>query len=275
MVKIRKIFITGGTGKIGRKIVSSLSGRGYQLTILSRKLCKPTKNIRYIKGDLTKMDFKIPKTDLIIHAAGVTGMFDKNCFKINYLGTINLLNNISSNSTIRLIFFSSIDAYGMTGIKQVSETGDEHPSFIYGKSKLLAEKAIEEYSQKNSFFKYITLRIGNVETVSGKEFSQNIDKFFRNPIIRQLMSGYEYNVIKIEKVVNEIHRLIVKNLFENTTYYLVGDSLSISKKYNINENRVAMFVAWLIFKIMSFFGKGGNLVYLSYGGLNQPYRRFK
>lgn len=73
-----RIFITGGTGFIGRQVVSMLTARGHKLLLLSRKSIKTnpnsTKNISLLKGDLKHIStlyskIKKFKPDIIIHLA--------------------------------------------------------------------------------------------------------------------------------------------------------------------------------------------------------------
>ena len=46
------ILVTGATGFIGTKLISSLSKNGYKVTGMSRKKMEDSKNIRYVKADV-------------------------------------------------------------------------------------------------------------------------------------------------------------------------------------------------------------------------------
>lgn len=50
------ILITGATGFIGSRLISTLSKKGYQVTAISRKKIKDSENVRYVKADVFKMD---------------------------------------------------------------------------------------------------------------------------------------------------------------------------------------------------------------------------
>jgi len=68
-----KIFITGGTGFIGKPTVSNLKNKGHDLLVLSRKSHKSAKSLKFVKGDLNDASWQSKvkrfKPDACIHLA--------------------------------------------------------------------------------------------------------------------------------------------------------------------------------------------------------------
>jgi nucleoside-diphosphate-sugar epimerase len=93
---LEKVFVTGGSGTIGKKIVEILAKENYQVKILSRKKYKNKKNIKYILGDLSNKDLlkkELKECSFLIHLAACIGgdKSDEEFFKTNVLGTKNVL----------------------------------------------------------------------------------------------------------------------------------------------------------------------------------------
>src|ERR1044071_6219833 len=75
------ILITGGTGVIGKSLTASLTSKGHEVIILSRKAVADSKNglISYALWDIENQQIDISalaKADCIIHLAGA-GIADK------------------------------------------------------------------------------------------------------------------------------------------------------------------------------------------------------
>ena len=79
--KSKKVLITGGTGMVGKKLVQSLTDKGYQVSILTRNVKnQPTQTgVSYYKWDFENDVFDekaLEDVDAIIHLAG-SGVMDK------------------------------------------------------------------------------------------------------------------------------------------------------------------------------------------------------
>jgi dihydroflavonol-4-reductase len=97
---LEKVFVTGGSGTIGKKVVEILVKEGYRVKILSRKKYKNKKNIKYILGDLANKDLlkeELKDCNYLIHLAACIGgdKSDKEFFETNVLGTKNILESVS------------------------------------------------------------------------------------------------------------------------------------------------------------------------------------
>src|SRR3989339_1644451 len=163
----QKILVTGATGNLGRQIVRML-GRRYQVVAFYRNPLRVflEKEVKWVRADVLDLGLEARKTivgcDVIIHLAGQLGSFDRKCKAVNVEGTRNILEAINKNKAVVFVFFSSIDAFGMTGGQVVDEKDIERPDSFYGESKLEAERLIRSYAAENKNFKFVILRLGNV-----------------------------------------------------------------------------------------------------------------
>lgn len=143
-----KVLITGGSGRIGKYLIKYLSkSKKYEIWFLKRNSPKE-KFTQTISLDLTKNSEPIPKEasmkfDLIIHMAGITHVKDtKELGRKNRELNENFLKFLLiANKTTPLIFFSSVDVYGIKNQKFPIDVKSEcWPSSFYGKSKLYSEE---------------------------------------------------------------------------------------------------------------------------------------
>ena len=68
-----KALITGGTGTLGRLVVSRLRDAGGDIRVLSRRQPDLTEGIEYVTGDLATgegIDVAVSGTEIIVHCAG-------------------------------------------------------------------------------------------------------------------------------------------------------------------------------------------------------------
>lgn len=145
-----KIFITGGTGFIGKHLIRALLKEGHEVHFLFRdkKKAQIFDNTNAIPHEGRIEDVrsyqKIFDQDIevIYHLAAISGQkwgfSKKDYYRLNVQATADLL-EVCHNKIKRFIFSSSINALSKNNRFERDE---------YGKSKWLAEKKVEEYQQK-------------------------------------------------------------------------------------------------------------------------------
>jgi len=163
-----KIFITGGTGFIGRHLINELSA-DYEIFILVNEKSEHQeiffRNVTFVKGDILSISDNveiISKCKYFIHLAGEKS--DESLMgKINVEGLDKILQVVSEFPDIRFIHFSSTGVFGIVNQKTriLFEDSSCFPSNIYEKTKLKSETVLREFSEKKSL-KYIILRPSNV-----------------------------------------------------------------------------------------------------------------
>ena len=178
-----KIFITGGAGYVGSKLVPKLLELGNKVTVLDlmiygENVLENNKNLTKIKGDIrdTKLlEEFLPGHDAVIHLACIS---NDPSYELNpSLGkSINFdafepLVKISREKNInRFIYASSSSVYGIKNEKNVTEDMSLEPLTDYSKFKGECEKILNNYRSEE----FITSTI-RPSTVCGYAKRQRLD----------------------------------------------------------------------------------------------------
>jgi len=244
--KQKKILVLGGTGTIGNSLIPKLIAQNYNYLSISNHTNKK-KSINNIKCDITKFNklnkiINKQKPDVIIHLAGITGNIKceqdpQNAFSTNVLGTLNML-KASIAYKPKIIFLSTGEIYGKTQNKS-SEKSELKPTNVYGRTKMLSEILIQNFSQKYQI-PSIILRLSYCysENLSKKGFSL----MFRNAITGkkiQIFGGDQtVDLLHIDDAINAIvksinyHKSGIFNIASGETYYLISIIKKLSKLMN-------------------------------------------
>ena len=195
---MNKIFITGGSGFIGKALVRYLSEKNYQVTSFDLKKDNflKKKNIKYFSGTIldSKIINRIIKNhDIVIHLAAALGVkyTDNNaldCLKINIEGTQNILKSAIKNKIKKLIFISSSEVYGEQNNKKISESDNLIPKSVYAITKLAGEEYTKAYCSKYNV-KFNICRFFNVYGFDQRE-DFVIPTFFKNSILKKRIQVY-------------------------------------------------------------------------------------
>ncbi len=132
------ILITGGTGKLGKQIISQLNGRN---------ILFPTRfELNITDPDSVKKYFDTHKINAVIHCAAIAsvGACEKNpalALTTNSLGTANLVSNCLGKN-IRFIYISTDYVYPCKD-GNYKETDFVEPFTVYGLTKLAGENMVK------------------------------------------------------------------------------------------------------------------------------------
>jgi len=145
----KKIFVTGGAGFIGSHIVDLLIEKGYEVTVYDNFSTGKKENINskanVIEGDILDFDKLIKSMkghDAVIHEAAKVSIwssienFDKDA-EVNIMGSLNVLKAMIKNNIKKIVFASSMAAYGKEGT--FKEDQKLEPISPYGISKMTIE----------------------------------------------------------------------------------------------------------------------------------------
>jgi nucleoside-diphosphate-sugar epimerase len=185
----RRILFTGGTGKAGRHILPWLLGQGHHLLNFDlRPLDHP--GIPSLIGDVTdagqvfnamtshfgreglRRGEKLGPVDAVVHFAAIPRILintDNETFRINVMGTYNVIEAAMKLGIRKVIIASSETTYGVCfaeGNKQfrsfpLEEDYDVDPMDSYGLSKVCNEQTARAFAARFDADIY-ALRIGNV-----------------------------------------------------------------------------------------------------------------
>lgn len=163
------LFVTGGAGTLGRAIARRRQRDGWQgkLTVFSTsehnhaKMRREFPDANYVCGDIRSRETlynAMVGHDLVIHAAATkvipVSEFDSiDTFDVNVNGSINVFSTAVQANIPHVIAISTDKAC--------------HPANAYGATKLLMEKAAQEYSRSGLSTQFHLCRYGNVLESSG------------------------------------------------------------------------------------------------------------
>lgn len=147
-----KVLLTGASGFLGKVLINKLSN-AYDLNTLGRNcdanvICDLSKEVPGISNHY----------DGIIHCAGKAHLIPKTkkeeqeFLQVNYQGTINLitgLNQLKAKPKF-FIFISTVSVYGVDQGQNISEDYPLNGNSPYAKSKILAEKYLQNWASANN-----------------------------------------------------------------------------------------------------------------------------
>ncbi len=201
----KKIVFTGGSGKAGRHVVQHLVEHGYQVLNLDTKpLDNPA--VRTLITDVTDSgqvfnalsstielkefapDLSPPKIDAVVHFAAIPRIMivpDNEVFRINTMGTYNILEAATKLGIRKVIIASSETTYGLVFANQprdpkylpLDEEYPVDPMDSYALSKICNERTAHAFAQRDGSDIY-AIRIGNV--IEPHEYA-NFPTFFNDP----------------------------------------------------------------------------------------------
>lgn len=158
----RRILVTGASGRLGSLVLKRLKSDG-QDVMGSDVVLSETATVRLDLTDPVETHDIVQQLnpDLIVHTAAIAHEVDTyseaEIMKVNLEGTRHLLEAVRVKPISRLVFLSTIDVYDPVAKIPISIDAVEAPCGSYGKSKLLAEKAIMD-----SGIPYTILRLAPV-----------------------------------------------------------------------------------------------------------------
>ena len=154
---MKKILITGGAGYVGTAILKLFKDLNYEITVFDNLIYGGAsllpyigyKNIHFVKGDVRdKGTLKkyVTTNDIIIHLAAIVGFpacrkDPALAEKVNYEGTLNLLDCVQSKDQL-LLSASTGSNYGDLFSEICTEESPLKPLSVYGVTKTKAEQAI-------------------------------------------------------------------------------------------------------------------------------------
>jgi len=206
----KRIMFTGGTGKAGRHVVNYLVEQGHQvLNIDAKPLDNP--KVRTLITDITDSgqvfnaftsymglhefdpSLRAQPVDAVVHFAAVPRIMitpDNELFRINTMGTYNVIEAAVKLGIKKVIIASSETTYGVVFANEprdpvyfpLDEDYDVDPMDSYALSKVLNEKTARAFALRSGSDIY-ALRIGNV--IEPQEYAGFIPKWTADPAFRK------------------------------------------------------------------------------------------
>lgn len=228
---MQKIFITGGSGFVGAKLLNLVTKKNKNLqihTIFNRNRIniKSTQNFHKYKIDLRKKnnllkELKKINPDLIINLAGFKNprkneLNKKKSYEENFIINKNLTDYCKKNK--KKLIYASTDLVYSDNVKKPTEKQGLNPNTLYGINKLKSESYI-----KKNIKKYIILRFATVY-----DETDDKDDNFINASCKKIINKEEvYAATNIYRTFISTQKLT--NLLEKLIHFKIYGT------YNIGE----------------------------------------
>ncbi|MBL0145220.1 MAG: NAD-dependent epimerase/dehydratase family protein [Chitinophagaceae bacterium] len=188
------ILVTGGSGLVGKELITQLLAKGKQVKAIYNKTPLPnfnSNNVQQIQCnilDVIGLEELMNGVEQVYHCAAIVSFNPKRkqqMFKINIEGTANVVNAALEAGVKKMVFVSSVAALGrIREDKPIDETmnwTEETSNSAYGQSKYLAEmevwRGVSEGLNAVMVNPTIILGNGNWEDGSSKIFKSAYNEF--------------------------------------------------------------------------------------------------
>ena len=205
-----RVLFTGGSGKAGRHAVAYLLSKGHRvlnvdLTPLEidgvdNRIADITDagQMYDVMSSYAGFDELVPGTgtpafDAVVHFAAVPRILittDNECFRVNTLGTYNVIDAAVKAGVRKIVFASSETTYGVCFADgerkpEYVPVDEDHPTIpedSYAMSKVVNEATARSFQRRTGFDIY-GLRINNV--IEPHEYAQNFPAYMDDPVLRR------------------------------------------------------------------------------------------
>ena len=201
------VLVTGGSGLIGIHVAKALSDTGERVVCVDIKSKPPYADhileqavdaITFVEGDVLDIDWLTTlaakcEVQGIVHAAAVVNenVFRADPargFKVNLLGTLNVLEIARRNHVRRVVFTSSATVYGPRD--SISSIAEEPPApqSLYAESKHMGERMLERYREVYG----VRALVVRVSTAYGPGKPWNPERYPLQRMLWEAMRGAHY-----------------------------------------------------------------------------------
>lgn len=250
-------MLTGSNGFLGKYLINNL----------------PAKNIKTLNRSASDYEIDLSVNtpsfkdnfDTVIHNAGIAHIIPNSkeeiaaFYKVNVLGTKNLLKGLSNSLPKRFVFISSVSVYGLVVGVNINENCSLLAKDPYGKSKIEAEGIIKKWCNEHD----VICTILRLPLVVGEKPPGNLGS-----MIQGIKKGYYFNIAggnakKSMVLASDIAKFILKAAEVGGTYNLTDgihptfNELSKCISRNLDKSFVPnmpLFIANVLAKIGDILG---------------------
>ena len=171
-------LVTGGAGFIGSHLVDALLLQNHKVIVIddlstgrleNLSEVKSNKNLQIVDESITekeKISEYFSNIDWVFHLAGLADIVPsisnpENYFRVNSLGTMNVLELSRNNGVKRFIYAASSSCYGIPKLYPTPESTDIQDEYPYALTKYLGEECVLHWGKVYDL-PVISLRLFNV-----------------------------------------------------------------------------------------------------------------
>lgn len=205
-----RVLFTGGAGKAGRHVVPYLVAKGHRVLNLDllplevegvdNRIVDMTDAgqvydtmMSYAGFDELEPGNGVPKFDAVVHFAAVPRILmkpDNECFRVNTVGTYNVIDAALKFGVRKVVFASSETTYGVCFADgerkpEYIPIDEEHPTVpedSYAMSKVANEVTARSFQRRSGADVY-GIRINNV--IEPHEYAENFPTYLADPDLRR------------------------------------------------------------------------------------------
>lgn len=191
-----QVLVTGGAGRVGRRLVAELLARGDAVTSFDR-LAAPLQHarLRHVVGtfdDEAACADAVQGAEVVVHAGAYMSWVAEDARRLhdaNVTGTAALLAASARAKVRRFVFASSGEVYPETApvFQPITEEHPTRPRSLYGLTKLLGEDMVAFYARTTGL-ETVVLRFSHTqdatELLDPESFFSG-PRFYLRPRIRQ------------------------------------------------------------------------------------------
>ncbi|HVF52769.1 MAG TPA: NAD-dependent epimerase/dehydratase family protein [Actinomycetota bacterium] len=233
-----KVFITGATGFVGGAVAAKLRERGDDVVALVRdperaaKLSKA--GCELVQGDLSSveaMESAMMGCDGAIHSAaiyeiGVTKQRCNDLYETNVAGTERVLSAALKAEVAKVVYISTVNAFGDTHGEVVDETHVHHEDYVscYDETKHLAHKVAQRMIEGRALPGVIALPGGVYGPGDTSEAGAMYDRFLKGKLPAIAFADAGFNMVYIDDVADGILLCLDKGKVGES--YVLGGELT-------------------------------------------------
>src|SRR5262244_970189 len=172
------VLVTGGAGFIGSHLADHLIDHGHRVVVVDNESTGRKENVpaaaKYFKADVSRLDDLevafASGVDAACHIAGHVSLIGSfadplNDLRTNVEGTVNVLQLCVRYRVPRLLYASSMTAYGRNGVLPTPEDTPCEPISYYGITKYSGERYVHATAERRDLdfdFRVTSFRMYNV-----------------------------------------------------------------------------------------------------------------
>lgn len=206
-LKDKIVFVTGATGRLGRVLVDFLINTAQVKKVIAfigknHQQCFINDKIKIVIGDVLNRDSLVKEmgnVDIVFHLAALTNATlskqePLKYFKVNGMGTMNVLDACRVMGVKKMIYVSTSHVYGITENIPVDEGHLASPLSIYAASKYIGE--ITSLAYRRAF--ELDLLVARIPNIYGPGFGKDtaIGLAIQQLVDERCISLKNYDVIR-------------------------------------------------------------------------------